>query len=143
MGAIARPAGAARSQEKPERPASVQSARSKIASGPVAPSAGAAASAPAVAKATQKYADATWYTGVVKWWRGSWGLLSCEALRASFPEQDIFLHKSDCAAGAPRQWDRMQFRLVIDGGNPKAVRAKPEEDKKMSYEEWRASRRQA
>lgn len=128
----------AQRQVKVERPAAFRSASSKAAARPSAPSRSSVESAAAMATAAPKYVDATWYTGVVKWWRGSWGLLKCDALHERFPEQDVFLHKTDCSAGPPRQWDRMEFRLVVDGGNPKAVRARPEgagDAKKMSYED--------
>jgi len=80
--------------------------------------------------------------------------LSCEELQARFPEQDVFLHKSDCCAEAmPRQMDRVFFRLVVADGNPKALEARTEASHlavtgtmtaplKISFEEYRASRRQ-
>jgi len=94
--------------------------------------------------------DGTWYTGVVKWSRGSMAWLSCEELQARFPDQDVFLHRSECRDEVmPRQWDRMVFRLMVDDGNPKALGARTEAahqaakgtgSLKMSLEEYHASR---
>merc|ERR1712012_648789 len=94
--------------------------------------------------------DATWYTGVVKWSRGSMAWLSSEELQARFPDQDVFLHRSECRDKImPRQWDRMVFRLMVDDGNPKAFGARTEAahqaakgtgSLKMSLEEYYASR---
>merc|ERR1711920_445582 len=95
--------------------------------------------------------DATWYTGVVKWSRGSMAWLSCEELQARFPEQHVFLHKSECRAERmPRQMDRMVFRLAVADGNPKALEARTEASHlaamstssslMMSLGEYRASR---
>merc|ERR1712151_957077 len=89
--------------------------------------------------AAPKYADSTWYIGVVKHFKGSFGFLICEELQARFPGQDVFLLKSDCCAGGPRVGDRMQFRLVISDGNPKAVQARLAEEEKTSKlaAEWK------
>lgn len=92
--------------------------------------------------------DATWYTGVVRWSRGSMAWLSCEELKARFPDQDVFLHRSECRDKVmPRQRDRMVFRLMVDDGKPKALSARTEaahqaanESLKMSLEEYHASR---
>merc|ERR1712117_275006 len=92
--------------------------------------------------------DATWYTGVVRWSRGSMAWLSCEELKARFPDHDVFLHRSECRDTVmPRQRDRMVFRLMVDDGKPKALGARTEaahqaanESLKMSLEEYHASR---
>merc|ERR1739842_170859 len=69
--------------------------------------------------------DATWYTGVVTWSRGAMAWLSCEELKARFPEPDVFLHKSECRAERmPRQMDRMVFRLAVANGKPQALEAR-------------------
>jgi len=91
--------------------------------------------------------DATWYTGVVKWSRGSMAWLSSEELQARFPDQDIFLHKSEWLAEVmPRQKDRIVFHLMIADGKPKALDARTEAahqaakgTRMMSLDEYRKS----
>jgi len=104
----------------------------------------------AVASVPSAPMDATWYTGVVKWSRGSMAWLSCDELQARFPKQDIFLHRSDCCAESmPRQKDRIVFRLVVADGNPKACQARTEAShlaaiaaKMMPAKEYLSSRHQ-
>merc|ERR1712157_152709 len=95
--------------------------------------------------------DTTWYTGVVKWSRGSMAWLTSEELQVRFPGQDVFLHRSECRAEVmPRQMDRMVFRLTVADGNPKALDARTEaaheaakgmgRSLRMSLEEYRSSR---
>lgn len=59
------------------------------------------------------------YQGVVKYFRGSFGWVTC----AKLANRDVFLHKKECDT-APKQWDDVQFELVFDdAGNPKATKA--------------------
>merc|ERR1740121_3282149 len=67
-----------------------------------------ARAAPSVASSTLSprpdFADAIWYTGVVKQSKGSMAWLGCDALLARFPHRDVFLHRTDMAGGmVPRQ----------------------------------------
>merc|ERR1719245_981785 len=74
------------------------------------PMIGSIASAPSRQKPATPV-GAKWYTGVVKWSRGSIAFLTSEELQARFPDQDVFLHRNECRDEAmPRQWDRMFFR---------------------------------
>merc|ERR1711997_1390099 len=95
--------------------------------------------------------DTTWYTGVVKWSRGTMAWLTSKELQARFPDQDVFLHKYDCRDEVlPRQMDRMVFRLTIADGKPKALDARTEaahlaakstgRSLRISLEDYRASR---
>merc|ERR1719464_506760 len=63
--------------------------------------------------------------GVVNFSRGSMAWVHCKSLEARFPDQDIFLHKSECMGGMmPRQHDRISFFLMQDAaGNPQARQA--------------------
>jgi len=111
------------------------------------PTTGSVASAPSRQK-TAASAGAKWYTGVVKWSRGSLAWLACEELQARFPDQDVFLHRNDCRDEAmPRQWDRMVFHLLVADGKPRALDARSEAahqaaigTRSMTLEEYRASR---
>jgi len=90
-------------------------------------------------------------TGVVKWSRGSMAWLSSEELQTRFPDQEVFLHRSECRGEVmPRQWDRMVFRLMVADGKPKALDARTEAAHQavkgtgrplnMSWEEYHESR---
>jgi len=72
------------------------------------------------------------YHGVIKYWRGAFGWITCEEVAAIHPDADIFLHKRDCDQ-APKRLDgcgnpqAVSFHLTLDEkGNPKAVDAKVE-----------------
>lgn len=73
--------------------------------------------------------ESPWYTGVVNWSRGSMAWLQCRALHARFPDQDIFLHRTEMRGGAmPHQWERICFRLMTGSdGKPRAVQARRED----------------
>jgi len=65
--------------------------------------------------------DTTVYHGVVKWFRGSYGWLVCDAIAADYPDCDVLAHKSECSF-KPRQGDRVCFRLALNAqGNPHAM----------------------
>merc|ERR1712039_639486 len=63
------------------------------------------------------------YTGRVSWFRGSYGWVYCEEIRAKYSGMDAFLHINDIDF-KPSQGDEVEFRLALDNkGNPKAVKA--------------------
>lgn len=66
------------------------------------------------------------YGGVVKYFRGSFGWISCPEISARFGGRDVFLHKMDSDI-APRLGDRVSFTLTRDSnGDPKAAAARVE-----------------
>jgi cold shock CspA family protein len=66
--------------------------------------------------------DTRVYQGIVKWFRGAYGWLVCEALAKDFPDTDVFLHKNDCNF-KPRPGDEVCFRMALNGqGIPQAVK---------------------
>jgi antitoxin component of MazEF toxin-antitoxin module len=63
------------------------------------------------------------YTGIVSWFRGSYGWVDCVEVKANYNGLHTFLHSNDCDFN-PRQGDEVEFRLALDNkGNPKAVNA--------------------
>lgn len=73
--------------------------------------------------------DSTLYHGWVTWSRGSMAWLSCEALAATYPGCDVFLHRNDCNV-MPKLYDRVSFQLTLDHrGNPKGIQATVETQK--------------
>merc|ERR1712083_491001 len=109
------------------------------------PTSSQAAVAPATSVPFQENpVDTKVYHGTVTWSRGSMAWLSCDALSATYPGLDVFLHKNDCNV-MPKQSDRVSFRLTLDHrGNPKGIQAtvdtpavpKPEPEM-MSYVEYK------
>lgn len=125
-----------------ERPA--EPATGKLCASGTSIAACAAVAPRAAAGNTWAVVDSSWYTGVAKYSRGSMAWLQCKALQGRFPEQDIFLHRTECRGGEmPRQWDRVSFRLAMGSdGNPRAVQARPEEGADaISAADWFAARR--
>jgi hypothetical protein len=61
------------------------------------------------------------YQGIVKWFRGSYGWLVCEAVSKDYPDVDVLVHKNDCNF-KPKSGDEVRFRLSLNGqGNPQAM----------------------
>merc|ERR1719392_138896 len=64
------------------------------------------------------------YQGTIKWFRGSYGWLVCDAVAADYPDCDVMVHKKDCNF-KPALGDQVCFRLALNGyGNPQAVSVK-------------------
>jgi len=65
------------------------------------------------------------YCGVVTWFRGSFGWITCNSLPARFAgDPDVFVHKNDCEF-RPRQHDRVRFFLMEnDLGKPQALQVR-------------------
>merc|ERR1712224_112004 len=71
------------------------------------------------------------YKGIIKFFRGSFGWISCKALEAEYPDCDIMVHKNDChhfecnESGKPKQGNLVCFRLALNAqGDPQAVDVK-------------------
>merc|ERR1739848_243810 len=80
--------------------------------------------------------NTTVYQGVVTWFRGSYGWLSCEAVSAEYTDIDIMVHKNDCSF-RPRLGDKVCFRLALnDRRRPQAVRVKMETDQRINARDW-------
>jgi cold shock CspA family protein len=63
------------------------------------------------------------YQGVVKYFRGSYGWITCAAISRKFDGQDVFVHRMECET-PPRQGDTMSFKVVTDAsGRPQAMEA--------------------
>lgn len=76
------------------------------------------------------------YKGVVTWFRGSYGWISCEAIAAEYPGCDVMVHKNDCNF-RPRQDDLVQFRLALNGsGHPQAFDVAKHCEKVINARDW-------
>merc|ERR1712087_524758 len=68
-----------------------------------------------------EFAQQQRYTGTIRWSRGSMAWIRCKELAKEYPDQDVFLHRSNCAVRMPRPEERVTFRLMISGdGRPQA-----------------------
>ncbi|CAE7940712.1 Ankrd17 [Symbiodinium necroappetens] len=63
------------------------------------------------------------FQGTVKFWRGSFGWLSCDAVTEKMGPRDVFLHRNDLNS-VPVVADAVEFGLILDAkGQPKATNA--------------------
>lgn len=137
-----------------ERQARCRAAATKAAALPKRTSSSCMAAATATPKAAASVATAPApsgsstspphrYHGIVKYFRGSFGWITCATVSAKFHGLDVFLHKRDCDA-APKLGDRVSFALTVDErGNPKAAEARvepPASSVAVSARDWFAQR---
>jgi hypothetical protein len=75
---------------------------------------------------------------VVKYFRGSFGWIVCEAVAVDFPGRDIMVHKSDCLGDfRPKQGDTVSFRLALNGRvDPQAMKVGRFEAVEINAREW-------
>ena len=73
------------------------------------------------------------YVGAVKFFRGSFGWLTCDDAAQKTGGRDIFLHKNQLNS-VPTAGDEVEFRLIVDGkGQPKAERKGREQQKLTAF----------
>jgi len=83
------------------------------------------------------------YQGDVKYFRGSYGWIVCQAVGVDYPGQDIMVHKNDCNF-KPEPWrpllkpgDQVRFRLALNNqGNPQAVNVSKASTEMINAKDW-------
>merc|ERR1712072_439986 len=83
------------------------------------------------------------YQGDVKYFRGSYGWIVCQAVGEDYPGQDIMVHKNDCNF-KPEPWrqllkpgDQVRFRLALNNqGNPQAVNVSKASTEMINAKDW-------
>jgi len=83
------------------------------------------------------------YQGDVKYFRGSYGWIVCQAVGEDYPGQDIMVHKNDCnfkpEPGRPllKPGDQVRFRLTLNNqGNPQAVNVSKVSTQMINAKDW-------